>query len=108
MVLYKFGHIDIVCSRAIYVGTSKITHTDALLYTHASDLWHGEGVHHKTGNNFSTQKMGNIVPVFKLRPAKVVVVDGIHTEEGSGGMHSCRYRSDRWLFSLEDTFCRSI
>ena len=70
-------------------------------HTRLHDLWHGEGVHHKTGNHFSTQKMGNIVPVFELRPAKVVVVDGIHTGEGSGGMHSCQYRSDRWLFSLE-------
>ena len=32
VVLYKFGHIDIVCTRASNVGTSKSTHTDALLH----------------------------------------------------------------------------
>ena len=44
VVLYEFGNIDIVCTRASNIGTSKSTHTDALLHTRfLSDLWHGKG-----------------------------------------------------------------
>ena len=53
-----------------------------LYYTHAFCLTYGMGggCVPKTGNNFSIQQTrGKIVPVVKLRHAKVVVVvDGIH------------------------------
>ena len=80
MVLYEFGNIDIVCTRASHTGTSRSTHTDALLHTRfLSDSRHGRRVHQETGNNFSTQNiMEKIVPVVKLRHAKVVKEDGIH------------------------------
>ena len=33
-VLYELGHIDVVCTRASNIGTSRSTHTDdALLHT---------------------------------------------------------------------------
>ena len=34
VVLKEFRHIDIVCTRASNVGTSKSTHTDAIFITH--------------------------------------------------------------------------
>ena len=79
MVIYEFGHMHIVCTRASNIGTSRSTHTDALLHTRFLDeLRQGEGIQ-KTGINFSTRKTrGKIVPVVKLRHAKVVVVDGMH------------------------------
>ena len=43
VVLYEFGHIDIVCTRASNIGTSKKTHTDAHRPSILFMTW-GEGV----------------------------------------------------------------
>ena len=68
--------IDIVCTRASNIGTSKSNYSDALLHTRfLSDLYGmGGGCTKKAGNNFPTRKKrGKIVPpVVKLRHAKVV------------------------------------
>ena len=59
VVLYESGHIDIVCTRASNIGTSKSTHTDTLLHTRfLSDLWHGEGEPKKQGITSRHKKQG--------------------------------------------------
>ena len=72
VVSYEFGHIDIVCTRSSNLGTSKSTHTYALVHTcFLPDLWDGGRLYQKNrANGLSTT--GKIVPVVKLRHAKVV------------------------------------
>ena len=83
-------------------------HTLMLYHTHATCLTYGMGrVYRKTGDNFSTQKIrGNIVPVVKLRHAKVVVVDSIH---GRNQWHAFVPGSHRLVVIFpEKTLWRSI
>ena len=52
---WSVGHIDIVCTRASNIGTSKSTHNDALLHTRfcLTFSMDGDGVQ-KKGNHIST------------------------------------------------------
>ena len=72
--MYEFGHIDTVCTRATNIGTSKSTHTgDAVLHT-CFCLIYGMGRVCKNREYiFDIKTRGKIVPVIKLRHAKVVL-----------------------------------
>ena len=74
MVLYKFGQIDIVCTRGNNIGTSKSTPSDAVLHTRfLSGLYGMAGgcVPQNRECLFDTKNKGKIVPpVVKLHHTK--------------------------------------
>ena len=101
VVLYKFGQIDMVCTlvQVFLVRTSKTTRSEALFHTtcflSVTHFMAWREVQQNTGNTFSTQKTKRkiiVLPVVKLRHAKVVVGRQYPRKKPVKDMHSSRYR----------------